>query len=185
MNRFRRIQAKGPAARPRINRTASPLLARSVPWASVIVGSVVPVWFVIASAPVLPPFGFLILIAWRQLRPGVLPIWAGLPLGLVDDLYSGQPMGSAIMLWSIACIVLDLIETRLPWRNFAIEWLMASGLIAAYIGLSVGLANIAGASTHLLVAVPQIVLSVLLYPLVGRIVAAFDRFRLTPIAEVG
>ena len=145
MSKSRLFQIDAPASRPRINRTASPILALSVPWISVIIGSIAPAWFVIASAPVLPPFAFLIFVSWRQLRPGVLPMWAGLPLGLVDDLYSGQPMGSAILLWSIACIVLDIIETRLPWRNFATEWLVASGLITAYIILSLGIANLAGA----------------------------------------
>jgi len=182
---FRRFQRKSAGTRPRINRAPSPVLAIAIPWASVMLASIVPTWFLIASAPVLPPFGFLMLISWRQLRPGVLPVWAGLPLGLVDDLYSGQPMGSAILLWSVACIVLDIIETRLPWRNFATEWLVASGLISAYIFLSLAVANIAGASTHLLVVVPQIVVSALLYPLLGRIVAALDRFRLTPIVEIG
>ena len=185
MNGPRLFQANAPGSRPRINRTASPVLALSVPWFTVILASVVPTWFVIASTPVMPPFGFLFLLSWRQLRPGVFPVWAGLPLGLIDDIYSGQPMGSAILLWSIACIVLDIVETRLPWRNFATEWLVASGLIASYIILSLGVANLAGGSTHLFLVVPQIVISVLVYPLVGRLVAAFDRFRLLPIAEIG
>ena len=185
MSGLRLFQRKGAKGRPRINRVPSPALALGIPWASVMLASIAPGWFLIASAPVLPPFGLLMLISWRQLRPGVLPIWAGLPLGMVDDLYSGQPMGSAILLWSIACVVLDIIETRLPWRNFATEWLVASGLISAYILLSLAIANIAGGSTHILVVVPQIVVSVLLFPLVGRIVAALDRFRLTPIVEIG
>ncbi len=179
-----RIRPRGGAVRPRINRTASPLIARTVPWATVALGSIVPAWLLIASAPILPPLGFLILIAWRQLRPGLLPVWAGLPLGLIDDIYSGQPMGCAILLWSIASIVLDIVEARLPWRNFVMEWLVAAGLISAYILLGLGLANIAGASTPLFVIVPQIVISILIYPLVGRIVGAFDRLRLTPISVI-
>ena len=76
-------------------------------------GKMGPGWLLIASAPVLPPLGFLAFVAWRQLRPGLLPVWAGLPLGLFDDLFSGQPFGTAVMLWSIAAIVLDVIEARL------------------------------------------------------------------------
>ncbi|TCM22011.1 rod shape-determining protein MreD [Novosphingobium sp. PhB165] len=167
-------------ARRSINRAPWPLMARTVPWLTVLLGSLVPSWLMIASAPVMPPIGYLIFLSWHQLRPGLLPIWAGLPLGLFDDLFSGQPFGCAVLLWSASSIVLDLVENRLPWRNFVIEWLMANGLIIAYIVLCLALANFGGAASPIRVIVPQIVIAVLAYPLVGRFVAISDRFRLTP-----
>jgi rod shape-determining protein MreD len=170
--------------RRRINRAPSPLLARGVPWISVMLGSLVPAWLFMASAPYVPPFGFLTLLAWRQLRPGLLPVWAGLPLGLFDDLYSGQPMGSGILLWSVAMIVLDAIETRFPWRNFALEWLVAAALIVVYVVACLGTANLAGADAPLAVLAPQILLAILVYPVVGRIVAALDRLRLIPFLDL-
>ncbi|MCB2078092.1 MAG: rod shape-determining protein MreD [Novosphingobium sp.] len=172
-------------ARRKINRAPSPLLARSIPWLSVMLASILPSWLVIASAPVLPPLGFLVLISWMQLRPGLLPAWAGLPLGLFDDLYSGQPLGSAILLWSVATIMLEFIEVRLPWRNFLMEGLVASGLVTGYIVFSLGFANIAGASTPIQVIVPQIVIALLVYPMIGRFVSLLDRFRLLPFMVVG
>jgi hypothetical protein len=42
----------------------------------------------------------------------LLPVWAGTLLGLFDDMVSGQPMGSAITLWSITMLALDVIEAR-------------------------------------------------------------------------
>ena len=171
--------ADGPA-RQRINRAPSPLVARSLPWLTIMLGSLLPQWLLIASAPLSPPFGFLLFIAWRQLRPGLLPIWAGLPLGLFEDLFSGQPFGSAVLLWSIAAIVLDAIEARLPWRTFLTEWLVAIGLIAAYIVLGLAVSNMAGAAAPLRVILPQIVISIFSYPLAGRFVAIMDRLRLTP-----
>ncbi len=168
-------------SRQRINHAPSRILARGFPWLTIMLGSVVPGWFLIASAPVMPPLGFLIHLGWRQLRPGLLPIWAGLPLGLFDDLFSGQPFGCAVLLWSVTAIVLEIVELRLPWRNFVTEWLMAMGLIVAYIFLCLAFANIAGASSPIRVIVPQVVISVLSYPLVGRVVAMFDRIRLAPI----
>ncbi|MFA7604058.1 MAG: rod shape-determining protein MreD [Novosphingobium sp.] len=170
-------------SRRRINRAPSPLLARGVPWLSVMLASLLPAWLFLASAPYVPPFGFLTLLAWRQLRPGLLPVWAGLPLGFFDDLYSGQPMGSAILLWSAAMIVIDLIELRFPWRSFALEWLLATAMIVAHALGALGLANAAGGSAPVSVLAPQIILAVLFYPFVGRIVAALDRFRLIPFVD--
>lgn len=184
MNLFSRLRNAGKLPRHRINRGPSPILAIGLPWASIVLFSLTPSWIFIASAPIVPPLGFLAFIAWRQLRPGLLPIWAGLPLGIFDDLISGQPFGSAVFLWSVATIVLDVIEARLPWRNFATEWLVAAGLIAAYIVLCLALANLAGASTAIVVIMPQIVISILLYPLVGRAIAWFDRIRLTHFLEI-
>ncbi|PNU06150.1 rod shape-determining protein MreD [Novosphingobium guangzhouense] len=166
--------------RQRINRKPSRTIASVLPWLTVMFGSMAPGWLLIASAPVLPPFGFLMFIAWRQLRPGLMPMWAGLPLGLFDDLFSGSPFGSAVLLWSLSTIVLDHVETRLPWRNFLTEWLVAIGLIVAYIALCLGVTNIAGASAPIRVIVPQVVISVIIYPLVGRFVALMDHIRLTP-----
>ncbi len=170
--------------RRRINRAPSPVVARSVPWLAVMLGSLLPTWLFLASAPYVPPFGFLTLLAWRQLRPGLLPVWAGLPLGLFDDLYSGQPLGSAIMLWSIALIVLEMIELRFPWRNFALEWAVATALIVVYVLGSLGAANVAGGNAPITVLAPQIILAVLVYPFVGRVVAALDRFRLIPFMDM-
>ena len=173
------------SARKRINRAPSPLIARSLPWISIMLASLMPAWILIASAPVMPPVAFLMLLAWRQLRPGLLPVWAGLPLGLFDDLYSGQPFGSAVLLWSAALIVLELIEARFPWRSLLLEWLIAAVLATAYIVLGLAAANLGGASSTLKTIVPQIVSSILAYPLLGRMVAALDRVRLTPFRDIG
>lgn len=167
--------------RKQINRAPSPTLATVMPWVLVMFGSLTPTWPIIASAPVMPPLGFMFLIAWQQLRPGVFPVWAGLPLGMFDDLYSGQPFGSAVLLWSLTMIALDLIELRFPWRGFAQEWAAATGLLACYLLLTTGLANLSGGATTLAVLGPQLIVTILLFPLAGRFVGAVDRFRLLPI----
>jgi len=160
-----------------LNRAPLPLLARGLPWLVIVLGSVLQTLPVIASAPVMPPFGFLFLLAWRQLHPGLLPVWAGLPLGLVDDLYSGQPFGSAMLLWSAAMIGMEVIESRFPWRSFVMDWLVATGVIAGYLVLASGLAH-ATSDRAVTVLAPQLVVSVLVFPLAERFISACDRARL-------
>lgn len=167
-----------------LNHAPSPVLAQAIPWLSILLASLLPLMPVIASAPVLPPFGLLMLLAWRQVRPGVLPIWAGLPLGFFDDLFSGQPFGSAILLWSLAMIGLDAIEARFPWRSYWLDWLVSAGLIFACQSLGLAFANAAGGSAAITVLIPQLVTAILLYPLSGRLVSALDRLRLMPIVEL-
>ncbi|HQV02809.1 MULTISPECIES: rod shape-determining protein MreD [unclassified Novosphingobium] len=169
--------------KPRINRAPSPTLAIALPWLLVMLGSLSPVFPIVSSAALVPPFGFILLVAWQQLRPGLFPVWAGLPLGLFDDLYSGQPFGSAVLLWSASMIALDLLEVRFPWRGVELNWLAASGIVTLYIVLAAQLADLAGGNSSLLHMLPQIVLSILVYPIAARLVGAFDRFRLIPIRK--
>lgn len=169
----------------KLNRAPSPLLAHAAPWLSIMLASLLPAMPVIASAPVLPPLGFLMLLAWRQVRPGVLPVWAGLPLGAFDDIYSGQPFGSAIFLWSLTLMALEVVEARFPWRSYWLDWLVSAGLLVAYLVLSLLFANAAGGAAGVVVIVPQLITAILLYPLLGRLVAVFDRMRLVPIVDIG
>ncbi|MCX9146172.1 rod shape-determining protein MreD [Erythrobacter sp. WG] len=163
----------------RINRAPSPLRARSVPYLSIMAGSLLPVLLIADLMPLSPPFGFLLLLGWRMVRPGLLPLWAGAPLGAFDDLVSGQPFGSAILLWSLALIAIELIETRFPWRGFWQDWFTAGviGLVYWLCALIVSGARLT--PEMLFAALPQGVLTVLLYPIVARLVASLDRFRLS------
>ena len=178
-------RAMGDRPRQRINRAPSPLLARGIPWASVMLLSLVPFAPIVVSAPLMPPLAFMALLAWRMLRPGMLPVWAGAPLGAFDDLFSGQPFGSAILLWSAAMIAQDIVDVRLRWRGFLQDWALAAAMIAAYLLLALVLANVTGGSSPLSVIVPQIALAVIAHPLVTRLVAALDRLRLLPVRKIG
>jgi rod shape-determining protein MreD len=94
---------------------------------------------------------------------------------MVDDLYSGQPFGSAMLLWSLAMIAFELLEARFPWRSYLVDWLVAGGVIVAYLVLA---ATIARASGAVIVLAPQLVVSVLVFPLAERFIALCDRTRL-------
>lgn len=180
-------QPRGPLEdrlRRRIDRAPSPALAAAVPWASVMLLSLVPFAPLVVSAAIVPPFAFMALLAWRMYRPGLLPVWAGAPLGAFDDLFSGQPFGSAIMLWSIAMIVIEYVDTRLRSRGFATDWALAATLVAGALLLGAMIANMTGGATPLVAIAPQIVLVVALQPALIWLVVVFDRLRLVPIREL-
>jgi rod shape-determining protein MreD len=162
----------------RINRSHSPLLANVVPWISIVICSILPIFPIAAALPMIPPLGLLMLLGWRLVRPGLLPVWAGMPLGLIDDLYSGQPFGFAIFTWSLIMLAIELIETRMPWRAFWQDWFTAGILITAYL-FSGWLLSGGQPTIHSLVAlVPQLVITILLFPVAARLVAKLDRWRL-------
>jgi len=163
----------------RINRAPDPWRVRGVPYASIMLGSLFPVLLIADVMPLAPSFGFLVLLGWRMVRPGLLPLWAGAPLGAFDDLFSGQPFGSAILLWSLAMIAIEFVEARFPWRGFWQDWFTA-GVMAVCYWLATLLVSGASLTPEMVsVAAPQALLSVLLYPIIARMVAGLDRFRLS------
>lgn len=168
----------------KIDRAHSPLLATGLPFVTILLGSLAPLLPLLAFGPILPPFGYMIFLAWRLVRPGLLPLWTGIALGAFDDLFSGQPFGCAIMLWSVTLLILEVLDSRFPWRNFLQEWASAAGLVAGYIAIA---ALFSGTGLGLLVlplVIPQILLSILLFPIIARMVSVFDRVRLLRIRDV-
>lgn len=171
-------RARSDAYGSRINRSHSPLLANVIPWLSILLGSLLPVFAIAAALPMVAPLGFLTLLAWRLVRPGLLPVWAGFPLGLFDDLFSGQPFGFAILLWSMTMLVIEFVELRLPWRAFWQDWFTAGLLVVVYLLAGWLLSGATPTLPALVALIPQLLMSVLMFPIVARIVARFDRLRL-------
>lgn len=183
------MEGLDPSARPdefgsKINRTQSRTLAFGIPLASIMLGSLTAMLPIISPAPILPPIAFMLLLAWRMLRPGLLPLWAGMPLGLFDDLYSGQPLGSAILFFSLALFAIEYLEYRFPWRSFVFDWFMASMFLIYYLFFAT---LVSGASINLSavsVILPQLLLSIALFPIIARMVALLDRLRLMRIRRL-
>ena len=150
--------------------------ARAIPWLTVMAGSLITIIPVVATIPILPPFGFVMLLAWRLLARFAFRPWAAAPLGLFDDLVSGQPLGSAVLLWSLAFVAIDMIEQRLALRDYWQDWLIASGAIACCVLGGRFLAVRVG--THVdTVLLAQIVITMMVFPLAARIVAMIERKR--------
>lgn len=163
----------------RINRSHSTFIANIVPWGSILIASVLPVFMIATALPMIPPLGFVLLLGWRLVRPGLLPVWAGLPLGLFDDLFSGQPFGFGVFSWSLAMIAVEVIETRFPWRAFWQDWFTGGILIAMYLVGGWLLSGATPTMSSLIALVPQLLFSILAFPVVARLVARLDRVRLT------
>jgi rod shape-determining protein MreD len=178
-------RARSDAYGPRINREHSPLVALALPWASILLGSLFPIFFIASALPLVPPIGYLMLVAWRLVRPGLLPVWAGFPLGLFDDLYSGQPLGSGILLWSLTMFAIDLLDRRFPWRSFPQDWIAAALAVLAYLLAAFVLSGATPTSFALVALGPQVALSILLFPAAARLVAVLDRVRLTRFKVTG
>jgi len=177
-------RARRDAFGSKINRDHSTLLAFGVPWLSILLASMTPLLPIIAPAPIVPPLAYLLLLAWRLMRPGLLPLWAGLPLGAFDDLFSGQPFGGGILLFSVTLIGLELLDARFPWRSFRQDWIIAIALIAAYLVVAALVSGAHVDRTMMLAPVPQFGLSVLMFPIIARVVSMLDRLRLLRVRRL-
>jgi rod shape-determining protein MreD len=162
----------------RIERHQSPLRVLLVPIVSVMAASVVTALPIFVDGPMLPPLGLLMLLAWRLMRPGIWPAWVGLPFGLFDDLFSGQPFGSAAFLWSLVMLAIELIDARAIWRDHVQDWLIASVAIMLTILGGLAISGLAHRAPEIDVVVPQILISILAFPLMVRLCARLDGWRL-------
>ncbi len=153
-----------------------PAQARVLPWAMVVGGSLLTALPVIATVPIMPPFGLLMLLTWRLLARFALRPWAAAPLGLIDDLVSGQPLGSAVLLWSLCFLGIELIERRLVYRDFWQEWLIAAAAIVFCLAAGRVIAVPFGAHVDGAM-LAQGFATIMLFPVAARLVAWIDRKR--------
>lgn len=163
----------------RSHQPAPPAIKLALPVASIALGSLLVLLPVIATVPILPPFGLLMIIAWRLLRADLIAPWAGIPLGLVDDLFSGAPLGTAMAGWTIALLIIEAVDQRVLFRDMWQDWAIAAGLVALELLLGWALGSLVGGVPAPWVLVPQWLCAVLCYPLAMRCAAWLDR-RQTP-----
>jgi len=163
----------------RLARDRHVLHIRGTPIATVLVGSMLPsILPIVAQTPLLPPLGFMIFIAWRLLRADIWPLWIGLPLGLFDDMMSGAPAGSAVFLWTAVLLGFEVESRRHFWRDYRHDWVSASLAIIFVLFFGWVFVRFGGNGGPLVQIVPQVAYSIGLFPLVVRLCAALDRWRL-------
>lgn len=153
-------------------------IAPIVPAISVVLASYLASLPIVSNHGWYPNFGFLMLLGWRLLRSDPWPSWWAAPLGLVNDLFTGDPLGYSIALWSVTMIALDLIDRRTMWRDYWIEWMLAALFLLADEVLQWRVAAIIGAAPPPRAIIPPTVIAILIFPFFAWIVGRLDRWRL-------
>ena len=149
-----------------------------VPAATVVAASLLSALPIVSTSGWFPDFGYLALISWRLLRADPWPAWWAAPLGLVNDLFTGYPIGFSIALWSATMLALDLIDRRTMWRDYWIEWVLAAVLLAIDEWLQWRLAALVGARVPFTMMLPPLAIAIFVFPMSAWLVARIDRWRL-------
>lgn len=154
------------------------LRSRSVPLGSTIVAILLVLLPFIAVTALVPDLGLMMLVAWRLLRPEIWTANTAMGLGLFNDLVAGNPLGQSILLWTSLFLVFDLIDARLGFRDYLMDWAIAAAAIAGVHAGAWYIALLLGSDTSFIIVLPQMALGALAYPIVARIVIGLDRWRL-------
>ena len=97
----------------------------------------------------------------------------------MDDIFSGQPIGSAVFLWSTIFVVLDTLDRKAIQRDYWQDWFIASIAIAFVVIGGMLIADFPRNLLFLNILIPQILLSILLYPFITRLIGAIDNWRVS------
>jgi rod shape-determining protein MreD len=143
--------------------------------AAILLGALLPL---VPGSLWIPNLGFLILVTWRLMRPEIWPAQAALGFGLVADIVSGAPLGQSMLLWTAVFLGFDSLDSWLGVRDYWLDWAAAAAAILFHCLGIWYIALLMGSDTQIWIMAPQIVLSVLAYPIAARIVLALDRWRL-------
>jgi rod shape-determining protein MreD len=152
--------------------------AALVPAVTVAAASLLAALPIVSTSGWYPDFGYMVLISWRLLRADPWPAWWAAPLGLVNDLFTGNPIGFSIALWSLTMLALDLIDRRTMWRDYWIEWGLAAVFLTLDEWLQWRIAALGGATVPFSAMVPPLLISICVFPLAAWMVSRIDRWRL-------
>lgn len=153
--------------------------ADAVPVISVIAGTFLSTLPIVSGTGWWPDFGLLMLLAWRLQRADAWPAWWAAPLGFLNDLLTGYPLGLSVFVWASIMIAMDVLDRRTMWRDYWIEWAIACLLIAFAELAQWRAAAALGAPTLFRMNVgPAILVSTLCFPLAALIAGRLDRWRL-------
>jgi rod shape-determining protein MreD len=149
-----------------------------VPITSTLAASLLALLPIVMSSALIPDFALLLLIAWRLLRPEMWSALMVLPLGLANDLIAGHPIGQSMALWTILFLIYDIMDIRLVWRDYWMDWFVAAISIIFYTYGVWYIGHLMGNAINFKIMLPQVGLSIFCYPLIARLVLTLDRWRL-------
>ena len=149
-----------------------------VPAATVLAGTLLGTAPIVTQTGWFPEFGFLMLIAWRLFRNDVWPSWWAAPLGLLNDLFLGFPLGLSVVVWTASMLSLDLLDRRTIWRDYWVEWGLAAVLILFNEAAQWQVAAWMGGRVPFTFMVPPILISIVAFPVAAWLVSRLDRWRL-------
>ena len=152
---------------------------QAVPIVSTLGACLLDILPIVANRPLVPDFAFLVLIAWRLLRPEIWSAQIALALGLFNDVVAGHPIGQSMALWTTIFLLFDIADSRSGWRDYWMDWLFAGLAILLYAAGQWYVARMMGSHIPFVLMVPQILLGLLAYPLVARFILSLDRWRLS------
>ncbi|HWH23152.1 MAG TPA: rod shape-determining protein MreD, partial [Allosphingosinicella sp.] len=93
-------------------------------------------------------------------------------------LVAGHPIGQSMALWTLLFIIFDIIDSRVLFRDYWMDWLFASFAIGGYVFADWYIGRLMGNTAGFAVMLPLLGASILAYPIVARLVLALDRWRL-------
>ncbi len=163
----------------RLGNEGPPAYAPYVPALSVIIASLL-----MAALPIVttkgwvPDIPYLMLISWRLLRNDPFPAWWAAPMGLINDVFTGLPIGFSVALWSATMLALDLADRRTMWRDYWTEWVIAAVLITLSQLFLWRVAGWSGASVPVVQMAPATLIALLLFPVTSYLAARLDQWRL-------
>ena len=149
-----------------------------VPAISVALASLLAVLPIVSAHGWWPNAGLLMLIAWRMLRADAWAAWVAALLGLWNDLVTGSPLGLSVALWTAFMLAMDVIDRRTMWRDYLIEWVLATLLLALAELAQWRVAALAGAPVRLASQWPALIVAALCFPIAAYLVRRLDRWRM-------
>jgi rod shape-determining protein MreD len=170
--------ALGPQGGARLNKGPR-AGADYVPAATVVAGSLLSLLPIVSATGWWPDFGLLMLLGWRLLRADAWPAWWAAPLGFLNDIILGNPIGLSVAMWAAITIAMDILDRRTMWRDYWIEWAIAVVFIALSEIAHWRLAGVMGAEVPFNNAIgPAILIGALCFPVAAFVAYRLDRWRL-------
>src|SRR4051812_10448137 len=151
--------------------------AAYVPAATVVAAALLSALPIVSTSGWYPDFGYLVFIGWRLLRADPWPAWWAAPLGFVNDLFTGYPIGFSVALWSATMLALDLVDRRTMWRDYWIEWVLAAVFLFLHKWLQWEVAGLMGARVPFTSILAPLLMGVFMSPRVAGAVSRIAGWR--------